>query len=259
MQKIDVNCLFGNWPFRKMYHGTLADLEQVHAENNFCGGYISSLQSIFYNDPVEAEEELSESIQGTDYKQIFTINPTLPSFASNIADAIEKFHIVGVRIYPGYHQFRLDDPCMKQLYEILRQFNLPLYVTVRMEDERLNYMVTPRIVTIDELCNLPDAMPDINILYTNILTGEAVKMKNSINLKPNVFIDTSCLKAPTGCLEFILEQIDDSKILYGSAYSFYCLQSTLIQVERAQISEASKVKILAENAKLFFNKVVVKS
>lgn len=259
MEKIDVNCLFGNWPFRKMYHNTLADLQQVHAKNNIRAGYISSLQSIFYNDPMEAEEDLYNAIQGTTYRQIFTVNPTLPSFTENIAYAVEQFHITGVRIYPGYHSFRLDDPCMKELYDVLRKFNLPLYVTLRMEDERLNYIVTPRVVTMDELRGLPAFMPDVKLLYACILSGEVMEIKDTILNHPNVFIETSFFKAPAGCMELILNEISDENILYGSAYSINCLQSTLIQAESAQIPEASKAKILAENAENFFSKRLIQS
>lgn len=254
MNKIDVNCMFGSWPFRKMVHNKFEDLQKIHITNSITSGYISSLQSVFYNDPMEAEEDMHAGINGTDYLQIFGVNPTLPAFEDTIAEAAERFHIAGVRIYPGYHGFTLDDLCIKKLHSVLSRYKLPLYITARLEDERLNYILTPRPIPSDELRDFVYRTEDIPILISNLMTWEVTGLKDLINGQPNLYVDTSYLRDPTGCIEHVLNFISDSKLMYGSGYPLYCLQSSLIQVERAQISEESKEKILYKNALNFFSK-----
>jgi len=254
MQRTDINCFLGNWPFRKLYHSSLKNLQDVHAKNGITCGAVSSLNSIFYNDPMEAEEELYESLRGSPYKHILTVNPALPAAAQNIAEGVEKYHISGVRIYPGYHAFCLDDPCMKELHTVLAQFRLPLYVTVRVEDERLNYMITPRKISDGEVRALPDIMPDTRILLTGLMTHEAIQLKELLNGDPDIYAETSYFKAPTGCMEAALESIREDKLIFGSAYPLLCFKSALLQVEAAKIAEDVKDRILASNARNFLSR-----
>ena len=58
MMKLDCNAFIGNWPFYKTRFGSFEDLKRIHRENGIDGGYVSSVQSIFYNHPWEAEVEL---------------------------------------------------------------------------------------------------------------------------------------------------------------------------------------------------------
>ena len=67
---IDINCLLGNWPFRKIRKNKFEDLKAVHKRNEIDYGYVSSLNSIFYNDPFEGDLELHEIIKDTSYKHI---------------------------------------------------------------------------------------------------------------------------------------------------------------------------------------------
>lgn len=254
MVKTDVNCFLGNWPFRRLRHNTLHDLQAVHAKNGFSLGYVASLSSIFNNDPIESEEELYDILKGSSYRQIYTVNPTLPALSRNIAEGVERFNIAGVRIYPGYHQFKLDDPCMRELRAVLKKYNLPLYVTAKIEDERLNYMITPRTVSCEEMMALTELMQDVKILFTGVMTYEAVQMKEVINSSPNVFVETSYFKGPTGCMEYALSELSADKLLFGSAYAYLCFKSALLQIETASIQEEQKRKVLAENAARFFVK-----
>ena len=84
MKIVDVNCLVGHWPFRKLYKNSFADLMEIHRKNNIGYGFVSSLNSIFYNDPFEGEEDLHNIIKGTDYRHVLTINPMLPCFEKDI-------------------------------------------------------------------------------------------------------------------------------------------------------------------------------
>ena len=101
MLNFDVNCLLGHWPFRKLYRNTYADLIRVHNENGIDCGLVSSLNSIFYNDPFEGDEELHKVIKGTGYRHILTVNPMLPAFTEDIRKGVEFFGISGVRNFSG--------------------------------------------------------------------------------------------------------------------------------------------------------------
>lgn len=79
----------------------------IHTRNGISSGYITSLNSIFYNDPFEGEVELHEKIKTSLYKHIMTVNPMLPGIRVDMERAIKDFYIKGVRVYPGYHGYDL--------------------------------------------------------------------------------------------------------------------------------------------------------
>lgn len=252
MKKIDVNCLLGHWPFRKIYKNSFEDLEKVHNDNDIAYGYVSSLNSIFYHDPFEGDEELHEMIKGSQYKHILTINPKLPCYKDDIKRGLELFDIKGVRIYPGYHSYSLDNKIVDELCEYLKALGLPLFLTVRMEDERLDYILQPAVPSTEEISSLVSRHPGNTILLLDIRFHEIVALKEHINSDSKVFFDTSGLKDWLFVVEKLLEQVDANKMVYGSQHCLYCLKSSLLLVEKAQIEESVKEKIFTGNIEALY-------
>ena len=71
-RNIDINCLVGHWPYRKLYKNTFEEVQKIHKANGISSGYVSSLDSIFYNDPFEGDEDLHEILKGTSYHHVLT-------------------------------------------------------------------------------------------------------------------------------------------------------------------------------------------
>lgn len=247
MIRTDVNCMIGHWPYRRLYKSNFEDLKKVHRDNNISSGYVSYIDSIFYNDPFEGEEELHEIIKGSSYHHILTINPLMPGFLKDVEKGNNLFNIKGVKIYPGYHGYSLDDIMIDNLCSVLRKLKLPLFVVLRMEDERLNYMFKPRSISQEEVSRFIRKNSDIKIILLNANIYELLKIKDDINSSDNIFFDTSGLKGSLFPIENLLEVFEVKKILYGSLHPLYCLKSTLLSVEMAQIGEMEKEKIISEN------------
>lgn len=245
----DVNALLGHWPFRKIRKNTLEDLRKVHRDNHITGGYISSLNSIFYNDPFEGDEELHETIQGTEYKHVLTVNPTLPGWQRDIEDGVNRFDIHGVRIYPTYHNYELNSEPVAELCEALKKHKLPLFLTKRMEDERLDYLIKPTPLAVEKLREFVASQPDLDIIILNIRFGEISTMKDEINSLPRLYVDTSGFKDKVFVMEELLKLIPVFKILYGSQHPLYCLKSTYFIVDMADLPAETKKAVLSDNAK----------
>lgn len=248
MMHVDVNVLLGHWPFRKIRKNSLDDLRNVHRKNGISGGYAASLNSIFYNDPFEGDAELHEWIRGTEYKHVLTVNPTLPGWERDIREGISRFDIHGVRIYPTYHDYKLGSEPVERLCDTLRKLRLPLFVTKRMEDERLDYLIKPAPLTVDELKTFVRRHADLDIVLLNIRFGEIVSMSEEINKLPKLYLDTSGLKDRAFVIEELLQQIPAGKIMYGSQHPLYCLQSTHCLIDFAEVDETVKQGILGGNA-----------
>ncbi|PYI54849.1 amidohydrolase family protein [Paenibacillus flagellatus] len=246
----DVNALLGHWPFRKIRKNTLDDLRHVHRTNGISGGYVASLNSIFYNDPFEGDEELHALIGGTEYKHVLTVNPTLPGWRRDIEDGLKRFDIRGVRVYPTYHDYDLNDEPVSELCDALQEFGLPLFVTKRMEDERLDYLIKPKPLDVESLRRFVRSRPNLDIVVLNIRFAEIVALEAEANELPRLFFDTSGLKDKVFVLEELLRHVPAGKIVYGSQHPLYCLKSTHAIVDMVDLPDETKRAIFADNAKL---------
>ncbi len=245
----DVNALLGHWPFRKIRKQSLKDLMQAHKDNHIQCGYASSMNSIFYNDPFEGDLELHEWIRGTNYKHVLTVNPTLPGWEKDIEEGCRTFNIQGVRIYPGYHDYALCSDEVLQLCDILKRYELPLFVTVRLEDERLEYIVKSKPVDLNDVQQFVRMEQDLDIVLLNLRFHEVMRMEKEMIELPRLYFDTSGLKDRVFVLEELLKSSPADKILYGSEYPLYAMKSTIELVQMAQIDEEVKRKIFKENVK----------
>jgi len=246
----DVNCLLGHWPFRKIRKNTLDDLRAVHRANGISAGYIASLNSVFYNDPFEGDEELHEWIRGTEYKHVLTVNPTLPGWERDIEEGIRRFDIRGVRIYPTYHEYDPNNDDAGRLCEALERHGLPLFVTMRMEDERLDYLLKPKPLDIESLKRFAGTWRNLRVVLLNIRFGELLQMEQQLNELPNLYFDTSGLKDKVFVVEELIQKVPVEKMMYGSLHPLYALKSTYALVDFAEIGPEAKRKIFYENARV---------
>ncbi len=244
----DVNVLLGQWPFRKIYKNKLEDLRKVHSDNNISSGYAASLNSVFYNDPFEGDEELHELIKETEYKHILTVNPDLPGWERDIEEGIRRFDIHGVRIYPSYHPFDLNGESMVRLSEVLIHHNLPLFISKRMEDERLDYLLLQQPLALDKLQQFIVSQPNLTIVLLTVRIGEIETMKQEILAHPRVYMDTSGLKDRVFVIEDLLKTIPIERVLYGSNHPLFTLKSSYLLVEMAAIEQEKKDQIWGTNA-----------
>ena len=249
MKITDVNCLLGHWPFRKISKNTFDHLKHVHKENDIAYGYVSSINSIFYNDPFEGDTELHDVIKDSPYKHILTVNPLLPGFKDDIESGMKFFDIKGVRIYPGYHGYNLNNGYIKELCSILKYYGLPLFLSMRLEDERLDYIIRPAILKMEEVGSFLSKNTDLKLLLLTFRNEELMQLKHVLLSHPDAYYDTSGLKNYLFAIEKSMSDFGRNRMVYGSQYPLFCLKSTYLLVEKAELDEMVKERILYKNAK----------
>ena len=246
-ERIDVNCLWGHWPFRHIPRARFADLVHDHTACGIRQGYIASLNSIFYVDPLEGEAELYEQVKGSAYRQVLTVNP-LHQACQDIQFGIEHYQVAAVRIYPGYHGYRLLDPKVRVLLDFIGERSLPLFLPLRMEDERLDHLVQPRPVDLAELEGFLSVNPTRTIVLLNVRLAEIERLKPLIRTGQRIYVDTSGLKDQLFSVEKAVDAIGAGHILYGSLSPLYCLRSTVLSVALSALSPEQKQAIWSSNA-----------
>jgi uncharacterized protein len=217
-----------------------------------CGvvkSYCSSINSIFYSDPFHGDIELNKAInQKNEYRHILTVNPRIPGYVYDIEKGIEKFDISGVKIFPSYHGYDLDSNILLQLCKQLQNYNLPLFISLRLEHKDMNYILDVPECDIKNAGKLLNKVTNIDLVFLTIRSKEIYAVKEYFSGDSNVYFDTSGLKDGLFAIEKLLEKVDYRQMLYGSLYPMYPLKSTYFLVERAMLDESVKEAVFFGNA-----------
>ncbi len=247
MKKLDFNCFCGNWPFNKVRYNTFKKLSELHSRLGIEGGFVSSCEAIFYQDPYEAEKDLAASIKGTNYMQAQIINPKLPGWKDDLNRGVNELSIKAVRLMPGFHDYLLTDDIMDELIEALREYKLPMIITLRMKDERSTWMIHPRTIELSELCSFLEKTEDIITIVANIRTAQTTALHDQFNKRFNLFVDTSGLKDGKFPIESIWQSPTREHLIYGSLAPILEPHSTALLVDAADIGSDAKETIYSGN------------
>lgn len=243
MRQLDFNCFSGNWPFHKIRSNSVDKLCLLHRRCGIEGGFISSFEAIFYQDPYEAELELAKQLEGKSYYHVMVVNPTLPAWKSDIKRAIVDLGICAVRLLPGYHKYHLLDPMVADMMEQCRKFRLPVFLTMRLQDERATWMLHPKQVDIMELASFLERNDDVLTLVTGLKLQELDEISALCKQRRNLFIDTSFIKDGLFAIEKACGKLPPENLVYGSLAPLLELQATYLQVKLAKIDDSIKEMI----------------
>lgn len=251
MSRFDINCMIGHWPFRKLRHNKPEDILKTHKLNGITGGCVSSLDSILYNDPYEGDEDIKKDVKDMGYIHIQSVNPILSFTLDDIKRGVELLGTKGVKIYPCYHQYDFTIPELEPVCQYLKEQNIPLYVQLRMEDYRGDYVMLQKQMGTKDIQTLLQKYPDNKIVLLTPRLNEIMALAPMVKDMDNVLFDTSGLKDGLFAVESVVEAIGPDKLAFGSLYPLFCLKSLLMLVEEAQLDDETKEKIYHKNAERF--------
>ena len=251
MKNYDVCCFTGNWPFRKIHKGKMSDLIAEHKKNGISGGLVGCLDSVFYNDPVEGDEEVCNEIIAAGYSFAAAANPTLTGAIDDLDIIRNKLHASAVRLYPSDHLYSLKSPEVVEYCKKAGEMGLRVIITVRTEDIRIDYCFKQGSVAVAELAYLAKECPGTKFLFSNIFIGEIFAIADAVNSLDNVWVDMARFNHYLFALEKTLEKIKAEKIIFGSGFPLLTMKCMLLNVEFAEIPEATKSMIMSENYERF--------
>lgn len=234
----DAAAFCGHWPYYYLRDGQLSQVRQKLWQGDIDGGLISSLDAIFYNDPWEADGMLLEELAGTNWRLAMCINPMLP-WAESLLRKGKAAGAYAVRLYPCVHGYKEDDERAIAICRLAGQLEMPVIVTMRIEDIRMTYLMKEEDPDCVCIRNLVTQCEGTNFILSNCMTHQVGEL---LPLPRNVWFDTAGFKG-----EFYLEQqqeIAQDRILFGSFAPLQCLTSALLCVP-----DAKKQAIMQENIK----------
>ncbi|MDR1531805.1 MAG: hypothetical protein LBS62_06425 [Clostridiales bacterium] len=245
----DVSAFTGNWPFWKLGQPNMSQLEYAHTRNGVTGGVVSRLDSIFYNDPAEGDEELAAELPAG-YLLALSHNPVLPYAREEIRE--NRLGAAELRLYPSYHPYRLTDPCCISCCREAARAGLVIHIVAKINDIRLDYLWRQQMPAADEIVQLARTVEEGSFILSGFTLSELAGHASKFAPLNNLFLDM----AYSGDLLFGYEKIPAlfpiERLVFGTYFPILCMESSTMALEMAGLSDDDKDMIGYQNAARLF-------
>ena len=155
----------------------------------------------------------------------------------------------GVRLHPGYHGYRLDDPAFARLLRLAAEKGLVVELALLMEDERMMHPLL-RAPAVDPapLPALLKEVPRLRLVLLNALGKLRGESLSRLLAAGEVYVEISMLEGAAG-LENLLREVPPGRVLFGSHSPLFYFESAALKLKESALSEADLAAIRSGNAR----------
>jgi predicted TIM-barrel fold metal-dependent hydrolase len=257
---IDISANVGHWPFRQTGYETCKQLLDIMDRYGVEISVVSNMNGIFYKDSQAANEELySELLSDRRFRNRFipfaVLNPIYAGWKRDLDICCNKLGFKGVRLYPQYHDYNLNDPACTDFVKSCRDKGLIVAFTIRMVDSRpRSWMDLSNEWSFSDVLPIIKAVPDAKYFISNISGGVILKNDEDSMLIRNseILLDTSGRNIAT--LGSLLEKYGRNKFAFGTHYPILDYLTGLLRIESLRDNEAEesvKEMLRSGNARKF--------
>jgi predicted TIM-barrel fold metal-dependent hydrolase len=246
----DVNINLHRWPFRRLPLDDTSKLVQKLQQSGITSAWAGSFDGVLHQDVADVNlRTVAECQQLGDgvLLPVGTINPTLPDWSDDVRRCRQDHGMQVVRITPGYHGYKLDDPVFEQLLNVVDEQHLILQLALKMEDVRTHHplMMVP---TVDHapLAKLLVDRPQLPVILMNmdrLIGSDAATLTKA----GNVYFEISHAEQ-VGALEKVIRDVPYERLLFGSHAPFFYLESALLKFRESELGDTITRAIQFENA-----------
>ena len=250
---IDTNVSLGRWPFRRLPLDDTAALVAKLRAHGVTLAFAGSFDALLHKDISAVNARLAEDCarHGEGVLIPFgALNPMLPDWDEDLRRCVGHLGMLGVRLHPNYHGYKLTDPVFERILELASLHRLIVQIAPSMEDER----------TIHPLVNVPPAdmaalpalakkFPRARVQLLNAFRTVRGKLVADL-AAARVRFEIATLEGVAG-ISKLLTEIEPSSLLFGSGAPFYYFESAKLKLKESPLSAAQLAAVSAENARAF--------
>lgn len=190
-----------------------------------------------------------------------TVNPVFPDWEEDLRRCHEEHEMPGIRLYPGYYGYTLDEKPFARLLRKATDRKLLIQIVIAMEDERMQHpLAGVPDVDVKPLPNILAQVPGARVQllhpFRHVRGNRLLAMVN----ETNVTFDISNLDG-VAAIERIMNgnhwympdiTIPPERLLFGSHVPYFPLENALFKFVESPMSKEHARLIMAGNAERLF-------
>jgi hypothetical protein len=249
---IDTNAWLGQWPIRRLALDVPSALAAKLKQNEVSRAWVSSLEGILHKDIGAANARLAEECNRLPIFEPFgVINLSLPRWEDDVEACSLRHHMRGLRLLPGYHGYKLDDPRFAEFLKLATSRRLAVQIAVTLEDERTqNPLLRVPPVDLTPLPALVDEVAGVRVMLLNWQRVSGGKPLLSTLQKTRVLLDTAMVEGIAG-IESVVEEFPVSQLCFGSYSPVFYFESAKLKLRESDLTDVQLDSITQGNAQRF--------
>jgi predicted TIM-barrel fold metal-dependent hydrolase len=176
------------------------------------------------------------------------LNLKLPEWEEDLRRCHEQFHMPGVRLYPNYHGYSLDDPRFAKILDFAQARGMTVQLALSMEDERTQHPLV-RVPHVDAmpLLGLLPSRPLARVVLLNWSRAVNGKLVPKLAQAGQVYFDIATVEG-VGGITNLLKQVPAERVLFGSHAPFFYFESAVLKLKESVLTDAELSAIRSANA-----------
>ncbi len=250
---IDVNCYLGHFAFRQLRNNTADELLRMMDAKGIEKAVVGSAAAVTYRNAQSGNEELHREIKSHRDRLIpfAVINPGYAGWADDLKICREEFGMRGLRLHPGWHNYKLADACCHELVAAAAEHKMPVSIPIRVEDNRQrHWLVDVPDVPLAAVTDLVKSNPKATFILAagSGFTRYALGKKNN-DMPKNYYIGICRVTALLANeLAQLVANIGAERLVFGSGMPFHYPDPAILKLKVLDAPEADKEKIRQGNA-----------
>jgi hypothetical protein len=239
---VDTNVHLGSWAVRRGWADTPVDLETRLRRHGVTAAWTGNFDAVLHSDLAGANARLAAACAGSGGLLVpfGTVNPTFPDWAEDLRRCREVHGMPGIRLYPNYHGYGLDDPRFAALVARAAASRLLVQITVLLEDERSQ---NPALVAAPvNLAPLPEVLaqtPGARVMLLNsggrVLNAHTPLLQRLI--QAGCGFELATLEGAGG-LGALLQRSPGAKVAFGSHAPWFYFDAALLKLQESELTAA---------------------
>lgn len=248
---IDVNVHLSRWPFRRVRCDETADLAGKLRAHGVTQAWAGTFDGLLHKDlsaaNVRLADECAKHGRGL-LKPFGSVNPMLPDWEEELRRCADEHRMMGIRLHPNYHGYKLDHPELARLLKLASERRLVVQLALVMEDERMMHpMLQVAPVDTKPLADVVRRTPGLRLVLLNALRTLRGQALSELLASGQVYVEIAMLEG-VGGVERLLQQAPMERVLFGSHAPLFYLESASLKLKESNLTEKSLRSIRHENA-----------
>ena len=258
---VDTNVHLFEWPFRKLKYGATRPLIEKLRKHRITQAWAGSYEALLSKDINGVNTRLARECRTAGDGMLLpfgTVNLAWPDWEEDLRRCHEIHKMPGIRIYPIYQTFNLDNPDFSRLVKLATERKMIIQVVGDMEDSRHHHPVLEvREMSMAPIAEVAKKIPDarIQLVYWNHRVPR--NLLSELVGETKVTFDTARVEG-AGELGRLIEgnswggkasPIPTERFLFGSHAPYFPVETNIIKLFESPLSLEQMTAIMNGNAR----------